>query len=87
MQNERADQSELFIFCDSAKKPEDEESVEQVRALVRSQQWCAKVHIVEQKCNVGLADSIISGVTDICQKYGRVIVLEDDLVLSPYFLD
>jgi hypothetical protein len=84
--NESADQSELFVFCEGPKRPEEQEAVQQVRDLVRSKQWCGKVHITEQACNYGLADSIISGVTDICQRYGRVIVLEDDLVLSPYFL-
>jgi hypothetical protein len=41
---------------------------------------------VERKTNFGLARSIIDGVTSLCEKYGRVIVLEDDLVTSPHFL-
>jgi hypothetical protein len=42
--------------------------------------------VTERRTNLGLADSIISGVSDIVNRHGRVIVLEDDLVTSPYFL-
>ena len=86
-QNEGAEQSDLFIFCDGPKRPEDQEGVRQVREVVRSKQWCGNVQIVERESNMGCANSIISGVTEVCEKYGRVIVVEDDLVLSPFFLD
>jgi hypothetical protein len=86
-QNEGAELSELFIFCDAPKKPEDQEAVTQVREVVRSKQWCGKVHIIEREQNLGLANSIIQGVTELCSKYGKVIVLEDDLILSPFFVD
>lgn len=42
--------------------------------------------IIEAEANRGLANSIIAGVTKLCDEYGRVIVLEDDLVVSPVFL-
>ncbi|MEE9118606.1 MAG: glycosyltransferase, partial [Calditrichia bacterium] len=80
-------ESELFIFCDGSKKPEDEENVKAVRILVKSKKWCGKVNIIERDKNRGLANSIISGVTEIVNRYGRIIVLEDDLVLSPEFLN
>jgi hypothetical protein len=86
-ENDEAKQSELFIFCDAPKHAEDWTSVEQVRKIVRSRQWCGKVRIIERKENLGLARSIISGVTELCDKFGRVIVLEDDLLLSPQFLN
>jgi hypothetical protein len=82
-----AHESELFVFCDGAKHPDDEELVQSVRDVVRSKQWCGKVHIVEQASNRGLANSIIDGVTEMCKEFGKVIVLEDDLVTSPYFLE
>ena len=86
-QNEEAEESELFIFCDASKRQEDQEGVSQVREVVKSQQWCGKVHIIERENNMGCAKSIISGVTEICEKFGSVIVVEDDLVVSPFFLD
>jgi hypothetical protein len=85
--NHGAELSELFIFCDGIKKPEDSEAIQQVRDVVRSQQWCGQVHIIEREQNMGLAKSVIHGVTDLCAKYGRVIVLEDDLILSHFFLE
>jgi Glycosyl transferase family 2 len=85
--NHGAELSEVFIFCDGAKKSEDNEAVTEVRQIVKSQQWCGQVHIIEREQNIGLANSIIQGVTELCRKYGRVIVLEDDLVLSPFFLE
>lgn len=86
-QNEGAAESELFIFCDAPKRQEDQESVKQVREVVRSKQWCGTVNIIERETNFGCDNSIISGVTQLCTEYGRVIVIEDDLVLSPFFLD
>jgi hypothetical protein len=84
--NEGTAESELFIFCDGPKNPEDEEAVREVRRLVKSRKWCGKVNILERNDNLGLADSIIGGVTDIVNRYGNVIVLEDDLVIAPCFL-
>src|SRR6476646_9630624 len=85
-QNEGAAQSELFIFCDAPKELEDEPFVKQVKDIAKSQQWCGKVQIIERENNLGCANSIIRGVTEICEQYGRAIVVEDDLVLSSFFL-
>lgn len=84
--NEMAKNSELFIYCDAQKHEKDCAVVAEVRKVIRSKQWCGTVHIIEREKNLGLANSIISGVTELCDRYGKVIVLEDDLVLSPYFL-
>lgn len=84
---EGADESELFIYCDGAKGKEDRKDVEETRRAVKSKDWCGKVHVIERDKNMGLADSIITGVTELVNKYGRVIVLEDDLILSPQFLN
>lgn len=87
--NKLADQSVLYIYCDGPKENAAEEQIskiKQVREVVRKEQWCKEVHIVESEKNKGLADSIIGGVTDVVNKYGSCIVLEDDLVSSPYFL-
>lgn len=59
----------------------------ETRALVKSEQWCGKVTVNESPCNRGLAQSIITGVTEIVNKYGKVIVLEDDIVIGRHFLE
>jgi len=86
-QNIGASDSELYIFCDAAKRPEHLDGVEIVRKIVRSRKWCKTVHIIENKKNMGCAQSVITGVTQISKEFGNVIVLEDDLILSPYFLE
>jgi len=78
--------SELFIYSDAAKNEKMQDEVDQVRKLISEVSGFKKVTIIEQAVNVGLASSIISGVTEIVNKYGRIIVLEDDLVTSPLFL-
>mgnify|MGYP001130808303 CR=1 FL=1 len=85
--NSLAGESELFIFCDGAKGSEDYELVQRSRSIAKSRQWCKKIHIIEHATNLGLANSVIAGVTELCEKFGRVIVLEDDLVTSRYFLE
>lgn len=84
--NPGAEKSELIIYCDAARRPEDEEAVKAVRSIIRSRQWCGSVTIVEQERNLGLAKSVILGVSEVVNRFGKVIVLEDDLILSPQFL-
>ncbi len=87
--NTLAGESDLFIFADGPKEnatPEQLEKICQTRELARSKKWCKNVIVIESEKNKGLAASIISGVTEIVNKYSKVIVLEDDLVTSPYFL-
>ena len=83
--NPEFEASPLFIYSDGARGPEDEEAVKQTRAVVRANATSLTT-IIEQPSNVGLANSIISGVTQLCSQYGRVIVLEDDLFVSSRFL-
>lgn len=85
LKNSLAGQSDLFVFCDGARR-EGDSSVMAVRKYVRSVTGFKSVTIVERETNVGLATSIIEGVTDVVGKHGSVIVLEDDLVTSPHFL-
>ena len=92
-QNELADQSTLFVYCDGIRldtSKELEERVESTRKVAHElavTPTFKEVHFVERKENLGLGTSIISGVTEVIEKYGKVIVLEDDLQTSPLFLD
>lgn len=84
--NELAAQSPLFIYSDAAKTPESREGVEQTRQFIRNIDGFASVTIIEREQNWGLARSIIDGVTTQVNRFGRVIVMEDDLIAAPYFL-
>ena len=85
--NKLADQSDLFIYSDSPKDEQTEKAVKKVREYIHTIDGFKTVTIRERKENRGLASSIIDGVTAVVNAYGRVIVLEDDLVLTEYFLE
>ncbi|MDD4082332.1 MAG: glycosyltransferase [Sphaerochaetaceae bacterium] len=82
-----ADESNLIIFSDAPKNEKSKKAVEEVRKYIHSIKGFKSVKIIERKNNVGLANSIIDGVTKVVNKYGKIIVLEDDLVTSKYFLN
>ena len=87
--NAEAKDSLLYIYCDGAKVDELQESIENiaaVRQIAHAEKRFQQVIVVEQSSNKGLAKSIIDGVSEIINKHDKVIVLEDDLILSPYFL-
>lgn len=81
-----AEESRLFIFSDGAKKESDTANVEQVRQIALETTGFKSVKVIERPNNMGLANSIISGVTQLIKDYGKVIVFEDDLISSPYTL-
>lgn len=84
--NDLADESDLFIFSDAAKNDTSIEKVQEVRDYIRTIKGFKNITIIERDTNFGLANSIIDGVTRIVQEYGKIIVLEDDLISSSSFL-
>jgi hypothetical protein len=84
--NELASESELYIYSDQGKNEDAREGVGEVRAYIEKIDGFKKVTIIKRKKNWGLADSIIDGVSTLVNEYGKIIVLEDDLVTSAYFL-
>ena len=86
LKNAEAKFSDLFIFSDGPKTPEKKAGVEENRKYIHTISGFNSVHIREREKNWGLANSLIAGITEVINKYGKVIVVEDDLILSPYFL-
>lgn len=84
--NDHATESDLFIYADGPKKAEHAGAVDEVRDFIRGVDGFKSVTIIEREGNWGLARSIISGVTEVVNRIGRIIVLEDDLLTSPFFL-
>ena len=85
--NSLAKQSELFIFSDGPKDRDAQGGISKVRSYIKTIRGFKRVTVIERDRNLGLSRSIITGVTELIAQYGRVIVLEDDLVVSPYFLE
>lgn len=84
--NKYAIDSVLHVFSDAPRSPADIPAVAAVREHLAEISGFKRIEIHEQNENLGLALSIINGVSSLCSKYGKVIVLEDDLETSPYFL-
>ncbi len=87
--NPEARDTDLHIFADGPKPSASAAEVEQIRAVrsaIRERDWCGRVFITEETGNQGLARSIVGAAKRVLEMAGAVIVLEDDLVLSPHFL-
>ena len=87
--NDLADQSDLFIYCDGAKESAPLEQVDRIienRKVAQVASGFKSLSVVERPKNIGLKANIVGAVTEIVNKYGRVITLEDDIVTSPGFL-
>jgi GR25 family glycosyltransferase involved in LPS biosynthesis len=90
--NVLAKETVLYVFCDGAKKNASAEALAPIadtRAVLQQSDWntkFAKVIVIQQEINIGLANSIIQGVTQVVNQHGNIIVLEDDLITSPHFL-
>ena len=80
--NEPSARSPVYVFCDGARSPDEDKPVAETRRVVR-ERLGGRCEMIERTANCGLASSIIGGVTDLTRRHGRVIVLEDDLVLHP----
>lgn len=84
--NPLARKSVLYVFSDGPNGLHDMEKVEAVRRMITHITGFEKVCVRQRPANLGLATSIITGVTELVETYGRVIVLEDDLIVAPGFL-
>lgn len=84
--NTLASESEVFVFSDGPKNEAERVRVNEVRSYIRTIDGFERVTLIEREQNLGLAKSVIRGVSQVVHEHGRVIVLEDDLVTSPYFL-
>ncbi|MGF7039437.1 sugar transferase [Mucilaginibacter lappiensis] len=77
----------LYIFSDGPRHEHDKAQVEEVRKYLRSVTGFREITIRESEQNKGLARSIIDGTSELIQQFGKVIVLEDDLLTTPNFLN
>jgi hypothetical protein len=77
----------LIIFSDAPSSKKDLPEVEKVRKYIKNIKGFKKIKIIYRKNNLGLANSLISGVSYILKKYPKIIVLEDDLKVSRFFLN
>ena len=85
--NAELEHSELIIYCEGARNDGEREAVAATRSVVRQHAHAASVRIIERDQNLGCAASILAGINDVLGTHDRIIVLEDDLIVSRYFLE
>lgn len=78
--------SPLIVFCDGSRGPDDDDAVRAVRQIAHAATGFASVEVVERDVNLGLAASVIDGIGRVLTDHDRVVVVEDDLLVSPDFL-
>jgi hypothetical protein len=85
--NPLANESDIIIYSDSARTANHNKAVNEVRSYLSELTGFRSIKVIHRDKNFGLAESIIQGVTEVLQQSEKVIVLEDDMVVSPYFLE
>lgn len=83
----RISECQVILYGDAPKDEKNREGVSQTRAVLRSHAAGLGARVIERESNLGLCASISSTVTELCAEYGGVIVLEDDLLVRPDFVD
>lgn len=84
--NDLADKASVTFFCDGPRHEKDEPGTRAVRELAKKAQGFAAVEVVERSKNMGCAASVIDGLTEMFRLHEHLIVIEDDIVTSPYTL-
>jgi hypothetical protein len=86
LQNAGSSEHDLIVYSDAPRTQEKQSAVAEVREYLKKIKGFRSVTIRHREYNFGLAKSIIEGVTEVLKQNEQVIVLEDDMVTSPYFL-
>lgn len=86
LRNVGAEETELYIYSDAASNENHVQAVAAVRSYSRTISGFKKIELIEREKNYGLGNNVISGVSEVLSRHEQVIVLEDDLITSPYFL-
>lgn len=87
--NDCHDAVDLYVFSDGKNGKEDNDEVSAVRSYLKEyEKNCTfrKIHIIYREKHYGLANNVICGVTQVIEEYGRVVVVEDDLIVSRDFI-
>ena len=84
--NDLAHESELTIFCDGPRNPQEREATEAVRAVAREERAFRSTSIVAHDANIGCAGALIHGLSEMFDANENVIVIEDDVLCSPHTL-
>jgi hypothetical protein len=85
--NKESESSELYVFIDGPRNEKEAEAIKNIVDIIKSKKWCHKIELTQRSDNRGCAKQVLDIVTRFCSDKGRIIVLEDDNLLSPFFLN
>lgn len=86
-QNELFKKSKILVFSDGPKNEIDIEKIEKIRIYLKKKLISNNSEIVERPNNFGLSKNVITGINQTFDDYDQAIILEDDLEVSPFFLN
>ncbi len=93
LQNTLAADTDLYVFSDGGRDAQSWAQVKQVRQVLHAVERQARekgllrsVTLVERPENYYLERNITEGIAQVLEQHDSIIVLEDDIVTSPYFL-
>ncbi|NML96699.1 glycosyltransferase family 2 protein [Paraburkholderia sp. RP-4-7] len=81
-----ANEIDVLIFCDGPRNESEQKAVNEVRDIARNSKGFRSVKVFTSDENRGLGDSVVRGVSHALSFYESVIVIEDDVEVSPGFL-
>jgi hypothetical protein len=84
-----ADESMIYVYADGPKENATIDELKKItltRAVIGEAKWCKEVILITREKNMNLEDNVILGITEVINKHGKAIILEDDIITSPFFL-
>ena len=87
LRNKGSEFTEFWVFVDGPRSTDDEIKIHEVFLILNNFKDRKNWHLRFSEKNLGLANSVITGLNTVFEKSVRVIIIEDDLVASPYFLE
>jgi len=78
---------EVFIFVDGPKTDDDVKRIDEIKKQIANCSGFKSLTAIYRLNNLGLSSSVIKGVSETLENWESVIVLEDDMITSPYFLE
>jgi hypothetical protein len=85
--NKLSKKSIVYIFSDGWRDNSDKEDVLNVRQYIARMSGFKKVFLILRIKNFGLSKNIIDGINFVLKSNNKIIILEEDLELSKYFLN
>jgi len=85
--NKESELTDFWFFVDGPRNSVDKTKIDEIIQILNEYRNVINLRIINSEKNLGLEKSIITGLNTVFEKSARVIIIEDDLVASPYFLE